>query len=84
MKTADIARVVAKIKFLPIYTCKCGTRQQGDTMHMEIDTTDPTTLFTAFSKQRLTAHAMPVGWGSYYAPEGDDFRCPACIKGESK
>lgn len=77
MKTTDVARVVARIKYLPIYTCKCGVRQTGDTMHIEIDTHDAALLGSVFEKQRLTAHAMPVGWASY-SNTGDAIFCPLC------
>jgi hypothetical protein len=77
MKTADIARVVATIKFVPIYTCKCGVRQTGDTRWIEIDTLDAADLATVFEKLRHTAHAMPVGWSSH-SNTGDAIFCPSC------
>jgi hypothetical protein len=78
MNRSNVIRVVASIKLLPMYVCACGVQAPGDTIRTEVDSHDADALSQAIDNVRLDPNHMPVGWASFYSPNGTDIRCPAC------
>ena len=76
MQDSEIARIVARIKIVPVFTCSvCSKRQKGDTLTIDADTEDLQGVYTKVRDTRLISHYMPVGWSSYHF---DIFKCPKC------
>lgn len=72
----ETTRIVAKIKYLPVYTCSvCKTKAAGGTARVEVDVADTEELKYMVDRMTPSPHQMPIGWGSY----SDGFRCPAHI-----
>lgn len=60
-----IARGVASIKVLPIFTCTvCGKEAIGSTEHMEVEFKSFSSLFVLDGATPSNNH-MPIGWASY-------------------
>jgi hypothetical protein len=74
----SIAKVVATIRYISIYTCDdCGRHQNGTTAEVQLDTVSCIKSFIDNPPQR--SHDMPVGWASHYGPTRDIFTC-GCMR----
>ncbi len=77
----ECSRVVAEVKFLPIYNCsKCGHKEQGTTQRTQIDTFGLSEMINQLETTTLSPNNMPIGWSSNYSPKGTCFRCQKCTE----
>lgn len=80
MKTYEIGRVVAQIKYQPIYSCdRCLIKGAGTTAHIEVDSYGIEVLKEALHNQPMQSVNMPVGWSCSYSTKKDIFTCPECL-----
>lgn len=73
----DIIR--ATVVVVPVFTCAdCGARERGDRSH-EAVFEGQVPGHHELERLPRSSQDMPVGWASFYAPDGNLYRCPNCI-----
>lgn len=81
---SEVGRWRLRLSYLPVYTCaQCGRKAVGATVTIECEGFSTTALDSAVREtSQRPPSAMPVGWASFYAPAGTEFRCVTCLSKE--
>ena len=76
----NTVRVVAEVKYRPVYVCDgCGREVPGDTHSKSVDCATFEELMEILSKAGKSANGMPVGWASVYSPKKTLYKCDHCL-----
>lgn len=75
-------RIVAQVKYRSTYCCaRCGTQELGDAGCASVEAESPHELHSKLQRVERSVpqpRDMPVGWASFWAQQGTEFRCRSC------